>query len=255
MPVAVGSATKVIQALHLIGKEYVCVMRLHEDVEGERIKKICKEFTGPIYQRPPIRSSVKRRLRVRRIYYLDVLEVEGRNVLLRIGCESGTYIRKLCHDIGEALGCGAHMRELRRTRSGPFTERNMVTLHDLKDAYVFWKEEGDEAPIRKVLLPVEEGVQHLPKFFVRDSAVDAICHGADLAVPGVVKLEDGVEKGDVVAILTLKGELVALGVALMTVEEVVREKRGIAVKTTRVIMSKGTYPKLWKSKKNSGSIT
>jgi len=131
----------------------------------------------------------------------------------------------------------------------------MVTLHDLKDAYVFWKEEGDEAPIRKVLLPVEEGVQHLPKFFVRDSAVDAICHGADLAVPGVVKLEDGVEKGDVVAILTLKGELVALGVALMTVEEVVREKRGIAVKTTRVIMSKGTYPKLWKSKKNSGSIT
>lgn len=248
---AVGSATKLIQALHIIGKEYVCVMRLHGDVEAEKVQEVCREFTGLIYQRPPIRSSVKRRLRVRQIYYLDVLEVEGRNVLLRIGCESGTYIRKLCHDIGEVLGCGAHMRELRRTRSGPFTEENMVTLHDLKDAYVFWKEEDDETYIRRVLLPLEAGVQHLPKFFVRDSAVDAICHGADLAIPGIVKIENGIEKGDMVAILTLKGELVALGVALMNMEEVVKEKRGVAVKTTRVIMSEGTYPKLWKSKKRS----
>jgi len=252
--VAIGSATKIIQALHLIGKEYVCVMRMHGDVEAERIQRVCKEFTGLIYQRPPIRSSVKRRLRIRRIYYLDVLEVEGRNVLLKVGCESGTYIRKICHDIGEVLGCGAHMRELRRTRSGPFTEENMVTLHDLKDAYVFWKEESDEKYLKKVLLPAEEGVRHLPKFFVRDSAVDAICHGADLAIPGIVKFEDGVEKGDMVAILTLKGELVALGVAMMTAEEVIKEKRGIAVKTARVIMDKGTYPKLWKSKKSNYSI-
>ncbi|MEM1657681.1 MAG: RNA-guided pseudouridylation complex pseudouridine synthase subunit Cbf5 [Candidatus Jordarchaeales archaeon] len=248
---AIGSATKLVQALHLIGKEYVCVMRLHGDVDPERVQSVCKEFIGPIYQRPPIRSSVKRRLRVRQIYYLDVLEIEGRNVLLKVGCESGTYIRKLCHDIGEVLGCGAHMRELRRTRSGPFTEDNIVTLHDLKDAYVFWKEEKDETYIRKVLLPLETGVQHLPKFYVRDSTVDAICHGADLAIPGIVKVEDGVEKGDVVAILTLKGELVALGTAMMTLDEVMREKRGIAVKTKRVVMEKGTYPKLWKSKKES----
>lgn len=253
MPVAVGSATKVIQALHLAGKEYVCIMRLHGDVEEEKVREVCKEFMGPIYQRPPMRSSVKRRVRVRLIHYLDVLEKDGRNVLLRVGCESGTYIRKLCHDIGEVLGCGAHMRELRRTRSGPFTEENIVTLHDLKDAYVFWKEEGDEAYIRKALLPVELGVQHLPKFYVRDSAVDAICHGADLAIPGIVKIENDIEERDIVAILTLKGELIALGEAIMRTEDVMKEKRGIAVKTKRVIMKPGTYPKLWKSKNKQAS--
>ncbi len=248
-----GSATKVIQALHLAGKEYVCIMRLHGDVEEEKVREVCKEFMGPIYQRPPMRSSVKRRVRVRLIHYLDVLEKDGRNVLLRVGCESGTYIRKLCHDIGEVLGCGAHMRELRRTRSGPFTEENIVTLHDLKDAYVFWKEEGDEAYIRKALLPVELGVQHLPKFYVRDSAVDAICHGADLAIPGIVKIENDIEERDIVAILTLKGELIALGEAIMRTEDVMKEKRGIAVKTKRVIMKPGTYPKLWKSKNKQAS--
>ena len=230
----------------------MCVMRMHGDVGFEQVKMVCNEFTGPVYQRPPVRSSVKRRLRIRRIHSIEALEMDGRNVLLKIRCESGTYIRKLCHDIGEVLGCGAHMRELRRIGSGPFTEENIVTLHDLKDAYVFWMEEGD-LTIKKFLLPAEIAVQHLPKIFVRDSAVDAICHGADLAVPGVVKLEEGIEPGGMVAILTLKGELVALGSALMSTEQVIREKKGLAVKTKRVIMEKGTYPPLWKKNEDAKS--
>ncbi|MHA1632143.1 MAG: RNA-guided pseudouridylation complex pseudouridine synthase subunit Cbf5, partial [Candidatus Freyarchaeota archaeon] len=104
--------------MHLASKEYVCVMRMHGDVGFEQVKMVCNEFTGPVYQRPPVRSSVKRRLRIRRIHSIEALEMDGRNVLLKIRCESGTYIRKLCHDIGEVLGCGAHMRELRRIGSG-----------------------------------------------------------------------------------------------------------------------------------------
>ena len=121
----------------------------------------------------------------------------------------------------------------------------MVTLQDVADAYAFWKEEGDDRWIRKVIMPMEVVLANIPKVYVRDSAVDAICHGADLAVPGVVKLEEGINQGDTVAIMTLKGELIALGKALMTSEQMLQSEKGLAVNTERVIMKPGTYPKMW----------
>ncbi|MBS7613117.1 RNA-guided pseudouridylation complex pseudouridine synthase subunit Cbf5, partial [Candidatus Bathyarchaeota archaeon] len=94
--------------------------------------------------------------------------------------------------------------------------------------------------------PVEEATALIPKVWIRDTAVDAICHGADLALPGIVSLNSGVEVDDLVAIFTLKGELVALGRALMTSEEMLEREKGIAVKTERVVMKPDTYPKAWK---------
>ncbi len=246
LPVALESATKVVQTLLPAGKEYVCVIRLHGDVAEEKFRKIVNEFIGPIYQRPPLRSSVKRRLRTREIYYIELTEIEERNGLLRIGCEAGTYIRKLCHDIGEVLGCGAHMRELRRTRTGPFKEDSLSNLYDVVDAYHFWKEEGDESFLRKVIQPMENALQHLPKILVRDSAVDSICHGANLTVPGIVKLETEIKAGNIVSIFTLKNEAVALGKAKMNSEEIYSLNHGIAVEINRVLMETGTYPSLWK---------
>ncbi|MEM3942069.1 MAG: RNA-guided pseudouridylation complex pseudouridine synthase subunit Cbf5, partial [Candidatus Bathyarchaeia archaeon] len=114
LPITLEESRKVAQALLVSGKEYVCVMKLHGDVAESRVKSVLEEFEGEIYQRPPVRSSVKRQLRTRKIYYIDFLEMMGRNVLFRVGCEGGTYIRMLCHHIGEVLGCGAHMQELRR---------------------------------------------------------------------------------------------------------------------------------------------
>ena len=150
LPIALEEATKTIHVLLGSGKEYVCVMRLHSDVPEDRVKEVLAEFQGKIYQRPPARASVKRRVRVRKVYYIDVLEVDGRDVLFRIGCQAGTYIRKICHDIGEVLGCGAHMQELRRTRSGPFTEdENSVTLHDIVYLYSKWQETGDLKYLRR----------------------------------------------------------------------------------------------------------
>ncbi len=223
-------------------------MRLHAPVSEEKIRKVCKEFEGKIYQRPPLKSSVKRVVRIRTIYYIDVLEIQGKDVLMRVGCQAGTYIRKLCHDIGIVLGVGAHMQELRRTRSGPFKEdETLVTLYDLRDAYDTWKEEGDETLLRKVILPVEAAVRHLPKVVIRDSAVDAICHGADLAAPGVLRLETGIKRNSLIAIMTQKGELVALAQARMNTHEILEAERGIVAKTIRVIMDRGTYPKMWKS--------
>lgn len=246
LPVATGSATNALQSLLLGGKEYVCVMQLHSDIKEDKIKEIFREFTGKIYQMPPVRSAVKRELRIREIYYLELLETEKRLVLFKVGSESGTYIRTLCHDIGDALGIGAHLLELRRTKTANFTEKDAVTLHDLKDAFVFWKENGDETHLKNTVLPMERLLDHLPKMVLKDSAVDAVCHGANLAVPGIFQLDSDVKKGDTVALISGKGEAIALGSALMTSEMILQDDEGMAVNTERVLMAPGTYPKLWK---------
>jgi len=139
LPCALGKATRVLSALLYAGKEYVGVMLLHSPENVKKIEKAFKIFTCKIYQTPPIKSSVVRRLRVREIYYSKVLEINDNHILFKVGCEAGTYIRKLCFDIGEALCSGAHMLELRRTRVGHFREdESLITLHNLKDAYTIY---------------------------------------------------------------------------------------------------------------------
>ncbi|HEY9207178.1 MAG TPA: RNA-guided pseudouridylation complex pseudouridine synthase subunit Cbf5 [Candidatus Methanoperedens sp.] len=249
LPIMLGNATKAVDALLTAGKEYVCLMKLHAVVTEKEIKRMLGEFTGPIYQKPSIKSAVKRETRIRNIYYLELLEMDGENILFIVGCEAGTYIRKLCHDMGLALGTGAHMQELRRTRSGPFREdEKLVTLFDVKDAYVGWKENGSEELLRKVIQPMEFALSHLPKIVIRDNAVDAVCHGASLAAPGVLSVESGIEKGDLVAIFTLKGEAVSFGTSQMKSIEILKAATGIVATNDRVFLEPGTYPKGWKAK-------
>ncbi|MCW4046990.1 MAG: RNA-guided pseudouridylation complex pseudouridine synthase subunit Cbf5 [Candidatus Bathyarchaeota archaeon] len=249
LPITLEEATKIVQALLHSGKEYVCVMKLHGDAAEQRVKAVLAEFEDLIYQRPPLRASVKRQLRTRRIYYIDYLETDGRNVLFKVGCEGGTYIRKLCYDIGEILGVGAHMQELRRTRAGPFTESSStrVTLHDV--AYWFGEYEAQKDPslLHRFIQPMETALALIPKITVRDSAVDALCHGANLTAPGVLSAETGIEKGMLTAIFTLKGEAVALARALATTEEIINLRHGVVATMQRVLMPRGTYPKVWKS--------
>jgi H/ACA ribonucleoprotein complex subunit 4 len=221
-------------------------MQVHADVPEPRLREVLNEFTGEIYQKPPLRSSVKREPRKRTIYRLDVNEINGRQVLFTCACQAGTYMRKICSDIGEVLGCGAHMRELRRTRAGPFKEENgLVTLHQLSAAQSDF-ESGNETPLRSLIQPMEVAVSTIPQIIIRDSAVDAICHGAELALPGIVKLDSAIDRNKPVALSTLKGEAVALGRALMATREMLDQEKGVAVKTERVLMERGTYPSLWK---------
>ncbi|MFQ5800539.1 MAG: RNA-guided pseudouridylation complex pseudouridine synthase subunit Cbf5 [Candidatus Hydrothermarchaeales archaeon] len=247
LPIALEESTKIIQTLLPASKEYVCIMRLHGEVGREKVEEASKEFVGEIIQMPPVRSAVKRELRKREIYYINIFEKEGRDVLFKVGCEGGTYVRKLCHDIGMVLGCEAHMIGLRRTMSGSFREDDLVTLHDVTDRYHIWKENGVEALLREAIMPVEKAVEHLPKIVVHDSAVDAICHGADLAIPGINKLDSRIEKEDLLAIFTLKDELIAIGRAMMDTKDMLIDDKGIAVKTRRVIMKPDVYPKMWKT--------
>ncbi len=255
LPVLLGDATRIMDVLLLAGKEYICLMHVHKPVPKKRILEVCREFMGPILQKPPLKSSVVKDLRTRTIYYLDVLEIEEQHVLMRVGCQAGTYIRKLCFDIGLALGTGANMEELRRTRAGPFREdKTLVTLHQLSDAVAALKERGDESQLRRCIQPVEVALAHLPKLVIADNAVDAVCHGAPLAAPGLISLETDINKGDAVAFFTLKGEAVAVGQADMDSPEMLASRTGIVARTERVIMGPGTYPKAWKLAERDASV-
>ncbi|MFX1274869.1 MAG: RNA-guided pseudouridylation complex pseudouridine synthase subunit Cbf5 [Promethearchaeota archaeon] len=248
LPCALGKATRVLSALLSAGKEYVGVMYLHSKESTQRIEKIFKLFTGKLYQRPPIKSSVVRRLRIREIYYTEVLDVNEHHVLFRIGCEAGTYVRKFCFDIGEALCSGAHMLELRRTRVGPFKEEdNLITLQDLKDAYMIYQKEGEDKYLMKFIYPMEKMVSHLPKIFVRDSAVDALCHGANLAAAGCCYIDARINTGMQIAYMTLKKELIGFGIASKNAMAILKAKSGIVAKTDKIFMNRGTYPR-WSEK-------
>ncbi|MCS7094271.1 MAG: RNA-guided pseudouridylation complex pseudouridine synthase subunit Cbf5 [Thaumarchaeota archaeon] len=240
-----GRATRLTQAIAGQPKEYVCLMRLHGDVKREELLDALREFVGEIYQTPPIRSRVARRPRVRVVYELEVLEFEGRDVLFKALVSGGTYLRKLCHDLGLLLGIGAHMVELRRTRSGPVTEDQAVSLLELFAAVKAYRE-GEGRWLEEFVRNPEELVSYLPKVEVLDTAVDAVCHGAPLAVAGIARLSRRIEPGDLVAVQTLKGELVALGRAEKSALDV--EEGGIFVNTDVVLMERGTYQSYWKGR-------
>lgn len=255
LPLGLGQSTKALSLLLFFPKEYRGVMRLHSSVPRKQLDGVVAEFTGEIFQRPPQRSSVSRLTRTRKIFELELTESFGNLVLFRCLCQSGTYIRKLVYDIGEVLGVGATMVELRRTKVGPLSEElGLTTLHQLNDAR-YRLDQGDEDPIRKAVLPIESSLGDIARIVVRDSAVDALCHGARLGIPGALSVTGTMAKGDPVVMMSQKNELVALGTALLPADQMETLRRGLAATTERVVMRPGTYPKLWKSKrgKSAGS--
>ena len=246
--VMLGPAVRLAPYLQRGEKEYVCLWRLHGDLPTARIEEVAKEFEGRIYQRPPRKSAVKRALRIRTVNRLEVLEIDGRSVLLRVACDAGTYIRSLCHHMGLAAGPGGSMRELRRTRSGSFTEADAHTLQELEDA-AYAAREGDPAPLQRMVLPIERGVADLPRLTIRDTAVDALCHGASLAGVGVTGAEGTFVTGDPVGVFTLKGELVAIAEARVGSDALRPGSTGLVAAPRAVFMNTGTYPKGWKKRK------
>jgi H/ACA ribonucleoprotein complex subunit 4 len=245
LPIGLADATKSLEPLKAQDKAYVGVIELHDDVPRNRIEEALSTFTGDVYQRPPKRSAVKRQLRVRRIDDFEAIEIDERRLLARVDCEGGTYIRKLAHDVGTYLGVGAHLDELRRTRVGHITEDRAVTLHDVKDAWEEFKQTGRDDWLREAVIPFERLLDHLPRITVRDTAVDAVCHGAPLAIPGVLDIERTISAGDQVVLMTLKGEAVALAEAEKTAVETIMQETGVVARPHRQLMDEGTYPQHW----------
>lgn len=227
--IALENATKLMPILLSSKKEYVAHIFLHKDVSKKEIEKVLKEFVGKIKQIPPKKSAVARREREREIYYLEVLEIDGRDVLIKVGCEAGTYIRRLADDVGKKLGTGAHLQELRRTKSGNFSEDQVITLQSLIDAAV-------ENKLKDVILPMELVIENIGKVVVKTTSILNLCNGAPLAAGGILRIQEEIKKGDWVAMLSLKGELIALGKALMNSEEMFKAKKGLSIRTDRVFV-------------------
>ena len=241
--VPIDNATKVIPTLLPSPKTYVGTARFHKDLPLKDIQSLFRQFTGTIYQKPPLRSAVVRKLRKRTIYSSEIIEKSGQDVLFQVKCEAGTYIRKLIHDIG-TISCGAHMSELRRTAAASFDESTLVTLQQLSEAQYLFKAKGDDSLLRKYIQPVETAVKSTPKIVVQDSTVESLCHGAVLNVPGISKFQE-FKIGERVAILTLKGELIALAESMIDSAKLNKASKGAAAKISRVVMEPGTYPR-WK---------
>ncbi|MBI4399866.1 RNA-guided pseudouridylation complex pseudouridine synthase subunit Cbf5 [Candidatus Micrarchaeota archaeon] len=243
LPVALNRATKSVGFLLKSTKEYVGIMQFHKPVTPEKVKELFRQFTGEIQQTPPLRSAVRKVQRKRKVYYLDALEFYNQNVLFHVVCEAGTYIRKLCHDIGKISKLGAHMLELRRIKVSKISEDKSIKLQDLSDVYWAWQEKKNDE-LAKHIVPIES-LLNLKRIWVKDSAVEAVCSGAALAVPGIAKFEENMAKDEEIAILSLKGELVAFAKTMLSSKEIAENKNGMAAKPMRVVMEKGTYPKCW----------
>ncbi|QSW99200.1 RNA-guided pseudouridylation complex pseudouridine synthase subunit Cbf5 [Haloterrigena alkaliphila] len=229
LPVMLGDATRLAQVFLEGPKEYVAVLECHGPVPGD-VESVVAEFEGPIYQKPPRKSAVARRLRVREIYDLEVLEAAERQVLLRIRCESGTYVRKLCHDLGLALGTGGHMGHLRRTATAPFDDRELSSAYEFLDALAFWREDDDPDPLREVVAPAERILEGIPSVLIAESAAREVANGAPVYAPGVLEVDDEASAGDLVACFTPNGAAVCLG------EFVDDPKRDVVVDLERVLV-------------------
>lgn len=209
LPVLTGTATRLAPVFLEGEKGYVAVLELHGPVPTD-IESIISEFETDLYQKPPKKSAVSRRLRVRTVHDLTLLEIEGRKALLRIRCESGTYIRKLCHDLGLALGTGAHMGHLRRSSTEPFDDGSLCSLYDLADGIAF-AEEGNGDALREIIAPGERALSHLPRVVIAPSAAREVAHGAQVYAPGVISAEGEFEEEPLVVCYTPDGSAVCLG--------------------------------------------
>lgn len=252
LPIGLEKGTLVMR--YIVGsiKEYIGLMKLHGDVDQDKIQKVFNLFKGRIYQRPPVRSSVRRKLRSRTVYDSKIIEIDGRNILFWIKCESGFYVRKYVHDMGLVLGVGAHLAELRRIRAGPFSESEYLTnFYQLYAAYHLWEKWDNFVLMRKTIVPLEYVFKNFPLCVVKDTAVASIIYGGQLKAPGIIAYTSDLKKNKRVALVTKKGELVGVAISVYDSNELKNIDRGIVAKTERVIMEKGIYPPLWRrSSKN-----
>ncbi|TVY84297.1 Centromere/microtubule-binding protein cbf5 [Lachnellula suecica] len=248
--VCIDRATRLVKSQQGAGKEYVCVIRLHDKLPGgeAQFARALETLTGALFQRPPLISAVKRQLRIRTIHESKLYEFDNDRHLgvFWVSCEAGTYIRTLCVHLGLLLGVGAHMQELRRVRSGAMEEgTNMVTLHDVLDAQWMQDNTRDESYLRKVISPLETLLTTYKRIVVKDSAVNAVCYGAKLMIPGLLRYEAGIEIHEEVVLMTTKGEAIALGIAQMSTVELSTCDHGVVAKVKRCIMERDLYPRRW----------
>jgi tRNA pseudouridine55 synthase len=238
LPLCVGRATRIAQFLTQADKEYLMTLRLgittdtldaagketgRADPTGvtrEALEALLPRFTGEIQQVPPIYSAKKfkgeRMYRLARrgedvprdpvpvrVYSLTLLEFASPLARLKVHCSKGTYARTLCDDIGRVLGCGGHLQDLVRTRSGRFALEAAVGLEALERCVA-------EGRLGEVLLPMAEALSHLPAVRLHPEAGPKVVQGSIVAAAMVAQFPEGVVEGGLVRLLGFRRQLLAV---------------------------------------------
>lgn len=245
LPIALVRATKILPTLLTSRKTYICNLQSSKSLSKEDWEPIFEEYQDEIYQVPPLKSNVAKKLRKRRIYDLDILDVREKEVLFKAECQSGTYIRTLCIDIGKSIGLFSFMKELRRIQTGPFREDQAITLHQLFDAYETYQETEIEDSLREIILPMEKAIVNLPKVVLNINAIDPVAHGTDLFSPGIIAHSD-FKSGEMIALLGPKGDLLAIGNSYRSSENLSIDSKGKVIHPIKIIVGRGVYPKYTK---------
>jgi len=236
LPIGLGKAVRVLPVLTTAGKVYQGVMHLHKEVKKTELLRAFDKFTGVIEQLPPKISAVKRQWRKREIYWLKLLKLDGKNAEFEVGCQAGTYIRKLCHDIGQYLGIGAHMISLRRIQSGPLKIKDSVSLAVVKANYKRYLQTKEDSYIKKFVLPPEKAVEHIPKIWIEDKVKKPFSRGSPIFAPGIIAFTSNLKKDSTVAIFDQANSLIGFGVSILNAEQLKEKEKGLAIKTDVVFI-------------------
>ena len=182
LPVALGRACKLTGFFMSHNKGYVGVLHCHKEQEMKELQKLIDDnFLGKIKQTPPHKSAVKREEREREVFSWKLLEAgdSGKDFLFSCEVEGGTYIRKLCSDLGDMID-GAHMDELRRVGAGIFNEDKMYSMYEFEEAVKEY-EKGDLKKLKGMIVPAKEAiVKVLPKIEVEKRALKVLLTGKPL---------------------------------------------------------------------------
>ena len=199
LPIALNRACKLTGFFLGEDKEYVGVMRIHEEISLEKINKAIKEkFLGKIKQTPPRKSRVKRQEREREIKNFEILEQDGKNYVFRAEVQGGTYIRKLIDDLGKDLKVGAHMLELRRIRAGIFLEKNSINLYDFEKAIDEYKK-GNEKLLREIIIPAEIVAKVYKSVEIKDDNLKKILTGKPILEKDLREKQD-FDDGEIISV-------------------------------------------------------
>jgi len=242
--IGVGPALKLLPLMLDLTKRYIGLIEFHAPVRDPDLARVLEEFRGPVFQTPPVRSAVKRERRIRTIHRLQRLEGDAHRALVDVTADSGTYVRTLAVDAGDALGVGAHLAELRRVATGPFQEAQSVSVTTLSDAAAEARA-GRPLALLALLHPIEEVWREFPVVRLKESAAAAVAHGADLARGGILSISRPFAKGAHVALVAPNGEMVAYGTALVDASELPKVRKGWVVDAERVLADPAQYPPRW----------
>ena len=247
LPLMAGKAMKVTKKILTHKKTYICVFRFATAPDQKQLAEVMKKLTGRVYNVPPEVSAVKVQVRTRKIYTFENLEMKGNDMIARVYCEAGTYIRTMARDLGLLLDMKVQLKELRRETSGAFKLEDCITMQELADAVWLWKEHNQPEALLRVIHPIEKILLDLPTATVKDSAAAALAHGAPLLRPGLINIQSDIKAGKQLMIQTLKGEAVGIVTLTLSTNEIATINEGEVARPSMVLLDEGLYPRRWKS--------